>query len=119
MTATKKRPDIIKAWRTNNRVTMYLVEQLPPVVWGADVPGVARRTVRNIAAHLHNSRCRWIRALGRSHGVEPPALVDLRRVSSSELVRALARSSQGIEAIIRLGIASGGQVPRADRKSVV
>jgi len=104
---------VIRAWRTNNRVTMYLIEQLPPLVWAADVPGVPRRTVRNIAAHLHNCRCRWIKALGRSHGIEPPALVDLRRVSARELVRALARSSQGIEAIIQLGIASGGQAPRA------
>jgi hypothetical protein len=66
-----------------------------------------------IAAHLHNGRCWWIRALGARHGVPVPPLVDLRRVRPRELVRALARSGEGITRLIDLGIAAGGRVPRA------
>ena len=78
-----------------------------------EVPGIPRRTVTMIAAHIHNTRCSWIKSLGGRHGVTVPALVDLRRVRPRELVRALARSSEGIISLIELGAANGGRVPRA------
>jgi uncharacterized damage-inducible protein DinB len=105
--------DLIAAWRTNNRVTMYLIENLPAELWAIRVPGVPRRTVRMIAAHLHNARCMWIKMLGARHGIVVPRTVDLRRVRPPELLRALSRSSEGIIALIRLGVARGGAVPRA------
>lgn len=104
---------VIAAWRTNNRATTYLVEQLPPAVWSKQVPGVPRLTVGMIAAHIHNSRCSWIRNIGARHGVTVPRLVDLRKVRPKELVRALSRSSTGMIDLIELGIARGGRVPRA------
>jgi uncharacterized damage-inducible protein DinB len=104
---------VIAAWRTNNRATTYLIEHLPTEIWSREVPGIPRQTVRMIAAHIHNSRCRWIKSLGAGHGVSVPRLVDLRRVRPRELVRALGRSSEGIVRLIELGVASGGRVPRA------
>ena len=104
---------IIAAWRTNNRATTYLVEQLPSAVWSRQVPGISRLTVGMIAAHIHNSRCSWIRSIGARHGVKVPRRVDLRRVRPKELVRALSRSSKGMIDLIELGIARGGRVPRA------
>ena len=103
----------IAAWRTNNRATTYLVEQLPLVVWSMQVPGIPRLTVGMIAAHIHNSRCSWIRSIGARHGVKVPRLVDLRRVRPKELVLALSRSSKGMISLIELGITRGGRVPRA------
>jgi uncharacterized damage-inducible protein DinB len=104
---------VVAAWRTSNRATAYLVERLPPVVWSMQVPGVPRLTVGMIAAHIHNSRCSWIKSIGARHGVEVPQRVDLRRVRQKELLRALARSSRGMVDLIELGIAHGGRVPRA------
>jgi len=104
---------LIAAWRTNNRVTTYLIENLPPELWPKAVPGVPRRTVRMIAAHIHNSRCMWIKMMGSRHGIAIPRTVDPRRVRPSELLRALPRSSDGIIALLRLGMAHGGEVPRA------
>src|ERR1044072_3752297 len=104
---------LIAAWRTNNCVTTYLIENLPAELWSENVPGVARRTVRNIAAPLHNSRCAWIKSLGARHGIAPPTRVDLRTVRPAELLRALERSSEGITALIRLGAERGGSVPPA------
>ena len=104
---------VIAAWRTNHRATTYLIEHLPAAIWSREVPGVPRRTVRMIAAHLHNSRCSWIKSLGARHGVFVPPLVDLRRVGQRELVRALSRSSDGIVSLVELGAANGGRVPRA------
>jgi len=103
----------IAAWRTSSRATTYLVEHLPAAVWWQPVPGVPRLTVGRIAAHIHNSRCSWIRSLGARHGIKAPRLVDLRRVGRAELIRALSRSSRGIVQLIELGLANGGRVPRA------
>jgi uncharacterized damage-inducible protein DinB len=92
---------------------VYLVEHLPASVWSTQVPGVPRLTVGMIAAHLHNSRCRWIKSLGARHGVKVPRLVDVRRVQRADLVKALSRSSEGMVKLIELGMANGGRVPRA------
>ena len=104
---------LIAAWRTNNRVTTYLIENLPAQLWSKAIPGVPRRTVGMIAAHIHNGRCMWIKMLGAKHGIVPPRRVDMRRVRAPELLRALSRSSKGIIRLLELGIAQGGMVPRA------
>lgn len=104
---------IVAAWETNNLVTIYLVQHLPAPLWPMTVPGSPRRTVGSIAAHLHNSRCRWIKALGARDRILPPPMVDLRRVRAPELVRALTRSSAGIVRLIELGAERGGSVPRS------
>lgn len=103
---------VLAAWRTNCRVTALLVAELPTALWSEAIPGVTpRRPIRTLLAHLHNSRARWIRTLGQPHGVKTPALVDLRRVGRRELLAALARSGNGIEAILTLGLEAGGTVP--------
>ena len=102
---------ILASWRTNSRVTAYLIEQLPAALWNEPIPGAPSRTVRMVAAHLHNARARWIRTLGREHGIVAPALVDRRKVTRAQLLVALRRSAKGLEALLRLGLAAGGRVP--------
>ena len=102
---------VIASWRTNCRVTSFLVEELPAGIWDAAIPGAPRRTVRMLVAHLHNARARWLRTLGKPHGIPVPALVDLRHVARRELLAALRRSGDGIEALLTLGLAAGSQVP--------
>ena len=103
----------VAAWRTSHRATTYLIENLPRELWTKSVPGAPRRTVRQIAAHLHNARCMWIKMLGARHGIAAPAAIDARAARSTEVVRALERSADGIAALIRLGAARGGAVPPA------
>jgi len=102
---------VLTAWRTNSRVTAYLIEHLPAPLWDAPLPAAPRRTVRMIAGHLHNARCMWIKTLGREHGVAVPATVDRRKVTRRELLSALKRSSRGIEALLELGLSAGGHIP--------
>ena len=104
------RDTILAAWRTNNRVTVFLVENLPAALWGESIPGAPRRTVRMIAGHIHNARCMWIKWIGKEQGIPVPASVDRRRVSRKELVSALKRSSRGISDLLRLGCDSGGSI---------
>lgn len=111
MTLVDPKSTILGAWETNNLVTTRLVEQLPTPLWDAPIPGLPRRTARSIAAHLHNARSRWLRMLGKEHGLAAPPLVDPRQVTRRSLLAALKRSGRGIGELLELGIAAGGQVP--------
>jgi uncharacterized damage-inducible protein DinB len=101
----------LAAWSTNGRVTEYLVEHIPAPLWRATILGIPTRTVRSMAAHLHNARCSWVKTLGAEHGIVAPTRVDRRTVTPRLLVSALKRSSRGIAALLRLGVDCGGQVP--------
>src|SRR6476660_8340759 len=102
---------LLASWRTNSRVTAYLVEQVPAALWDAAVPGAPRRTVRMIAGHLHNARCMWIKTLGKEHGIAAPRAVNRHKVGPEELIPALGHSSSGITSLLQLGCDRGGTIP--------
>src|SRR6267143_6970277 len=106
--ALDQRDTLLAAWRTNNRVTVFLVEHLPNELWEAKVPGAPRRTVRMIAGHIHNARCMWIKTLGNEHGIVVPRPVNRHKVSPNELLPALQCSSRGITSLLTLGFDRGG-----------
>ena len=102
---------VVATWETNNRVTAFLFENLPPELWPMVVPAMPRRTVRMIAGHVHNARCMWIKMLGRQHGIRVPKSVNRHTVTPRELLPALGRSSRGIIELLELGIGHGGKIP--------
>src|SRR5215472_3038872 len=59
---------LLEAYATNNRITLYLIENLDEGAWHADPPGGKGRTIGAVAAHIHNVRGRWWKSLspGRS-----------------------------------------------------
>jgi uncharacterized damage-inducible protein DinB len=105
------RDTILAAWKTNNRVTIFLIERLPSELWEAAVPGAPRRTVRMIAGHIHNARCMWTKTLGKEHGIAVPRSVDRYKVKPRDLIPALERSSTGISNLLELGCDHGGSIP--------
>ena len=109
------RDSIVGAWRTSSRTTAFLIESLPPGLWDAALPEIPTRTVRSVGAHLHNSRSSWIKTLGKEHGIRTPDLVDRRGVTQGQLLAALPKSAEGIEAILELGLRHGGQIPGSKR----
>src|SRR5437879_5313611 len=109
--APDQRDMLIDAWRTSNRVTVFLVEHLPSELWGATVPGAPRRTLRMIAGHFHNARCMWTKTLGKEHGIAVPLALDRHKVGPKELITALGRSSRGIISLLNLGFDHGGTIP--------
>lgn len=102
---------LVATWRTNNRVTVFLLQNIPAELWSAKVPGASHRTVRMIGGHIHNARCMWIKMLGRRHGIAPPKSVTRQRVTRSQLIPALQRSSRGIIQLLQFGAARGGRLP--------
>jgi uncharacterized damage-inducible protein DinB len=105
------RGTLLNAWKTNNRVTVYLVEHLPTELWEAKLPGAPRRTVRMLAAHIHNARCMWIKTLGKEHGFPVPRSVDRYKVTPTELAEALQHSGNGILSLLKFGCDHGGIIP--------
>jgi uncharacterized damage-inducible protein DinB len=105
------RETILAAWRTNNRVTVYLVKHLPVEFWEAKVPGAPRRNIRMLCGHIHNARCMWIKTLGKEHGLAVPRNVDRYKVKPRDLTIALERSSAGILSLLELGCDHGGSIP--------
>ena len=102
---------LLTPWRTHCRVTRSFIAQLPAAIWAQPIPGMPRRTVRMLAAHLHNTRSRWIKTLGVPWGIPRPPLVNVHTVTRRSLLGALRGSDKAIEALIRLGLREGGQVP--------
>jgi uncharacterized damage-inducible protein DinB len=102
---------VLSAWRTNNRVTMQLIASLPAALLNAPIPNIQRRTVRTIVAHLHNSRCSWLKTLGSEHGIAVPDRVDRSLITKRRLVAALKQSSAGMEKLLKLGLDRGGTIP--------
>jgi len=103
------------AWRTNHRATVLLVESIPPAAWAAPAPGLPRKSIRLIAAHLHNSRCAWLRTLGAPHGLAVPESVDKRTVTPKRLVAALNRSGRAMGELLAFGARHGGRIPPSRR----
>ena len=105
-------PDIIvAAWNTDNRVTTFLVEELPGELWPLTIPGTPRKTFRALLSHIHNARCAWVRTLGQPHGIVPPAKVDRNKVQRKQLVAALNRSSDAVAELLRFGCEHDGVIP--------
>ena len=102
---------ILAAWKTSHRVTTFLVESLPADLWTATIPGTARRTFRTLAAHLHNTRCMWVRTLGQLHGIVPPPRVDRQHVQRRQLVAAMNRSSAAVGRLLLFGCDHDGRIP--------
>ena len=109
--ALDQRDMLLAAWKTNNRVTVFLCEHLTPELWSATVPGAPRRTVRMIAGHIHNARCMWIKTLGKEHGIAVPPAVNRHKVEPRELIPALGQSSRGLISLLTLGCDRGGVIP--------
>ena len=111
LSAINLRDTILDAWKTNNRVTVFLVEHLPAELWEAKLPGAPRRTIRMLAGHIHNARCMWIKTLGQEHGFAVPRSVDRYKVKPKDLVAALERSGAGILGLLKFGMDHGGRIP--------
>jgi uncharacterized damage-inducible protein DinB len=101
----------LDAWQINARVTAYLIAGFPAELWGKALPGMPRRAVRSLAAHIHNTRGLWLKALGTSHSVPVPSRVDVASVTASDLLSALEISADSVSALLRLGIANAGSFP--------
>ena len=100
--------DLLSTWKTSSRVTEFFFENLQKELWTKKIPGTPQKTIRMIAGHIHNTRCMWLKMIGKQYSIKVPKSVDRRNVTQSELLNALKLSNQGIIELLNIGIKSGG-----------
>jgi len=109
---------LLGPWRTCARVTAYLVERLPDEIWDAPVPGVPRKTVRLLVAHLHDNRCRWVKQVGAPLGVAVPARIGRERVARARVLAALAESDRRMTEMFHALLERGAVLPEFPWRNV-
>lgn len=102
----------LRGWTINNGIDIALLQMLPPVIWSQKIPGFPQKTVRMMAAHIHNIRCRWIKATGREWMIPVPDPVDQQEVTTRQLITALNKSSRAMLLLFRTGFEQNGRIPR-------
>jgi uncharacterized damage-inducible protein DinB len=88
---------MIHAYGTNNRINVYLIQNLPDEAWSAKPPGGKGRTIASMMAHLHNVRLMWLKAAGAK---ELPAKLDSEAVTKKQAVQALETSWRALEDLL-------------------
>ncbi len=98
---------LIKAFDTNNRISQYLIENVPAEAWNAKPPDGKGRTVAAIVAHMHNVRVMWLKA---AKAEEIPDQLDRATVTPAEARRALDRSWKALSVVANRALASDGRI---------
>lgn len=102
---------VLDTWKTGNRVTCYLIENISDELWESKVPGYRQKTIRTIGGHIHNTRCMWVKSVGRKYDLEAPDPVDRHGVIQSELISALAFSSDAVYKLLQHSLGNASTLP--------
>jgi uncharacterized damage-inducible protein DinB len=99
---------LLTSFDTNDRINLYMIENLPAQAWRAEPPAGKGRTIAAIVAHLHNVRVMWLKAAAK--GSEIPEQLDRTRVTPVQAARALEQSREALSAVLQSALLSGGRV---------
>jgi uncharacterized damage-inducible protein DinB len=99
---------LLTSFDTNDRINLYMIENLPAQAWRAEPPAGKGRTIAAIVAHLHNVRVMWLKAAAK--GSEIPEQLDRTRVTPVHAARALEQSREALSAVLQSALLSGGRV---------
>jgi uncharacterized damage-inducible protein DinB len=99
---------LLTSFDTNDRINVYMIENLPAQAWRAEPPSSKGRTIAAIVAHLHNVRVMWLKAAAK--GSEIPEQLDRTRVTPVQAARALEQSRKALCAVLRSALQSDGRV---------
>jgi len=98
---------LLNAFDINNRINLYMIENLPVDAWNAKPPDGKGRTIAAIVAHMHNVRVMWLKA---SKVENLPEQLNRATVSPAEAARGLEQSRQALSTLIGQALASNGRI---------
>jgi uncharacterized damage-inducible protein DinB len=98
---------LIGAYATNNRINLYLIENLPDAAWRAETAGGKGRNIAAVVAHMHNVRLMWLKAIGAS---PMPEKLDAETVTKEQATAALVTSWQVLEDCLRRALERDGKI---------
>src|SRR5947207_14241614 len=95
---------MLHAHATNNRINVYLIQNLSDEAWNAKPPGGKGRSIASIMAHIHNVRLMWLKAAGAKE-LQP-------KLDSEPLPEKLARQALELSEAARDGLRGAGLTRR-------
>lgn len=98
---------LLNALDVNNRITKYLIENLPAEACNAKPPERRGRTITAIVAHIHNVRVMWLKA-AKTETV--PDQLDRRTVTPKQATSALEDSCKALCALIARALETDGRI---------
>jgi uncharacterized damage-inducible protein DinB len=98
---------LLNALDTNNRINLYLIENLPAEAWNAKMPDGKGRTIAAIVAHMHNVRVMWLKA---AKAEEIPEQLDRATVTPNLATRALESSRAALHSLCRQALETDGRI---------
>lgn len=97
------RAALLAAYATNNRINQYLIENINAEAWAATPPEGKGRTIAAIAAHIHNVRLMWLKAIGAP---KLPAKAE-QSASPKQILKSLAESHDALAAMLEKSFETG------------
>ena len=98
---------LLNAFNTNNRISQYLIDNLPPAAWNGKAPEGKGRNIAAIVAHMHNVRVMWLKAVKAE---EIPEQADRAKLTQGQAVRALEQSRRALCLVLGKALAGDGRV---------
>ena len=100
---------LLHAWATNNRIDIYLIENVPEEAWRAKPPNGKGRDIASLFAHMHNVRLMWLKSVDKNAAL--PAKLEGEACSKADAVGALRESSEALDAVLRKALTTDGRIP--------
>src|SRR5580693_3163896 len=104
---TQLPPALLNALDTNNRINLYLIENLPPAAWKTKLPDGKGRTIAAMVAHMHNVRVMWLKA---AKADDIPEQLERATVTPAQAMRALESSRAALHKLCREALETDGRI---------
>jgi uncharacterized damage-inducible protein DinB len=98
---------LIRAYATNNRIDVYLVQNIPDEAWNAKPPGGKGRDIPSIVGHIHNVRLMWLKASGAA---SIPSKLEPGTFTKKQAVEALEASWKALESTLHASVNGEGNI---------
>lgn len=98
---------LLRAWATNNRIDVYLIDNLPDDVWRATPPGGKGRDIASIFGHIHNVRLMWLKSVNKNAAL--PAKLEGDSCTKQQVIAALKESEQALDAVLHNALSTDGK----------
>jgi uncharacterized damage-inducible protein DinB len=97
--------DLLAAWRINEKMNQFLIDQLSEEAWTAKPPGGKGRTIAAIFAHIHDVRHMWMQTVAK----DLPGFVKASRedFTRHEARKVLGESAAAMGTVLERGFSSG------------
>jgi uncharacterized damage-inducible protein DinB len=98
---------LLAAFATNQRINLYLIENIPDDAWRATPAGGKGRDIASIVAHIHSVRLMWLKAAAKD--IDLPAKLE-GDFTKKDAAAALDASYQALHALIAASLRSDGRI---------